>query len=220
MYKLKLFCIRLFLILATFTGIAQPVCHFRHFSTEDGLPQYTIMDILQDKNGFMWFGTWDGLSKFDGYSFRNYKVKSGDNYFMKSSRIERMYDDKYGRIWFLTYDGEMHCFDPGSQKFWGVQLAKNIPQNGFKVSKIEIKPSGNVWLFTENNGCVLVKDTLFNTDFFNIENDNLKGTTVNSVLEDEDKNSWLLTNNGLEYFTSKNSKSTSYFYENESKESL
>ncbi len=210
----------LFLILfSVLHSTAQPVCHFRHFSTEDGLPQYTIMDILQDKNGFMWFGTWDGLSKFDGYSFRNYKVKSGDNYFMKSSRIERMYDDKFGRIWFLTYDGEMHCFNPGSQKFWGVQLAKNIQRNGFKVSKIEIKPSGNVWLFTEKDGCALVKDTLFNTEFFTIENNNLKGTTVNSVLEDQDKNSWLLTNNGLEFITSKNLKSTSYFYETESKES-
>ena len=54
--------------------------HFDHYSTEDGLPQYTVMSIIQDQKGFIWLGTWDGLSKFDGYQFHNYKVSVGDNY--------------------------------------------------------------------------------------------------------------------------------------------
>lgn len=218
MTNLKPYFIPLLILISVFCGYAQPICHFRHYSTDDGLPQYTIMEILQDKNGFMWFGTWDGLSKFDGYRFRNYKVKSGDNYFMKSSRIERMYDDKFGRIWFLTYDGEIHCFDAGSQKFWGIQLAKNIQKNTFHASRIEIKPSGKVWLLSEKEGCVLVKDSLFTTELFNVGNSNLRGTTVNFVLEDQEKNSWLLTNNGLKFIPFNNQKPKSYFYEIESTE--
>ena len=101
--------------------IAEPMCHIRHYSTEDGLPQYNIMDMLQDRKGYLWLATWDGLSKFNGYNFRNYKAKSGNKYFMKSNRIEKLYEDAYGRIWFKSYDGDTHCFNPSDEEFWGIQ---------------------------------------------------------------------------------------------------
>jgi len=217
MKKVILPLIYLLIVTSNQTNSAEPVCHFRHFSTEDGLPQYTIMDILQDKKGFIWFGTWDGLSKYDGYRFHNYKIKAGDAYYMKSNRIEKMYDDRYGRIWFRTYDGEHHCFNPETQKFWGIQLIKNIQKNSFEGSKIEIKPSGKVWLLSNKTGCILVKDSLFNTRFFTTENQTLKGRAVYSVLEDNQLNSWILTNNGLCFIDNNSGKNTFYFYENEGK---
>jgi len=215
----KYYFIILLLSLPIIKIVSEPSCHFRHYSTEDGLPQFTIMDMLQDKNEFMWFGTWDGLSKFDGYRFRNYKVRSGDTFYLNSNRIEKLFEDKYGRIWFQTYDKEVHCFDQGTKKFWGTQLAKNIQNKPFKATRIETKPSGNVWLFSEGDGCILVNDSLFNTDFFNIENKNLKGTTVFTALEDQQKNTWLLTDNGLSCVNRKRSDITYYFSENESKDS-
>ena len=209
----------IFLIILPFQkNTAEPVCHFKHYSTEDGLPQYTIMDMLQDKNGFMWYGTWDGLSKYDGYRFHNYKTKAGDSYYMKSNRIEKLYTDKYGRIWFRTYDDEHHCFHPETQKFWGIQLIADFHNNSFEKSKIEIKASGKVWLLSDNAGCLLVKDSLFNTRYFTPENHSLKGTKVFSVLEDKQQNSWLLTNNGICFLDGKTEKSKFYFYENEGKE--
>jgi ligand-binding sensor domain-containing protein len=100
-------------LICIITCQAQPLsCYFEHYSIEDGLPQYTIMDILQDNKGFMWFATWDGISKFDGHTFKNYKVQSGDTYHMNSNRIESFSEDKYGNIWLRSYDGAAHCFDP------------------------------------------------------------------------------------------------------------
>lgn len=192
-----------------------PVCYFSYYSTENGLPQYTIMDIVQDKEGFMWFATWDGLSKFDGYHFNNYKVKATDNYYLKSNRIEKLFTDKYGRIWFNTYDGEFHCFETRSQKFWGIQLINEIKDNTFQTTQIEIKPSGKVWFLSKKNGCILVKDSLFNTEIFNIEKGNLKGKTVYTVIEDSKKNAWLLTDNGLTFLPFSSSQTVSYFYEND-----
>lgn len=211
-----------FFVLLSFltTGIfSEPVCHFRHYSTEDGLPQYTIMEMLQDKNGFMWFGTWDGLSKFDGYKFRNFKVKPEDVYIMKSNRIERMYDDRYGRIWFKTYDGEIHCFNPDSRKFWGVQFIRDVNTNPFNADRIEIKPSGKVWLLSPKSGCILVKDSLFNTQTFDLASGNLKAETIHSVLEDNQGDTWLMTNNGICCVDHSTYKTKSFFYENQARES-
>ncbi len=196
---------------------ATPTCHFYHYSTEDGLPQYTIMDILQDKNGFMWFGTWDGLSKYDGYKFRNYKVKQGDAYYMRSTRIEKMSDDRYGRIWLRTYDGEYHCFDPERRKFWGLRSIPDLKDSPFHTSDIQIMPSGRVWILSKENGCILVNDSLFNTVVFHKEKGNLKSETVNRIFEDREQNSWLLTNNGICMLTKSTNKQTYYFAENESK---
>jgi len=183
------------IILSLFALNAEPMCHIRHYSTEDGLPQYNIMDMLQDHKGYLWLATWDGLSKFDGYNFKNYKAKSADHYFLRSNRIEKLYEDKYGRIWFRSYDGDTHCFDPSNEEFWGIQSIDNTLNT--KISNIEIKPSGKIWLIIENNGCMLLKDSLFKPEPFNIKNNKLKSEKVNSVLEEKNLNTWLLTNNGI-----------------------
>ena len=189
---------------------AEPMCHFRHYSTDDGLPQYTIMDIIQDKKGYLWFATWDGLSKFDGYNFKNYKSQPTDKYYIASNRIQRLYHDKYGRIWFQSYEGGIHCFNPTTEKFWGPRLSH--PDINYSISDISIKPSGKVWLLTKNNGCILVEDSLFATRTFNIENNSLKSRTVNDVFEDNNQGSWILTDNGIEYVSADN-KTKSYFTE-------
>ena len=52
---------------------AQPDCVITHYSSEDGLSENTVMDILQDKKGNLWLSTWNGINKFDGYTFHTYK---------------------------------------------------------------------------------------------------------------------------------------------------
>lgn len=175
---------------------AEPSCHIRHYSTEDGIPQYNIMDMLQDKKGFLWLATWDGLSKFDGYKFKNYKAKLDNKYFMRSNRIENLHADKYGRIWFKSYDGDTHCFDPATEEFWGIQSLENMAQN--KITSITIQPSGRIWLILDSNGCVLLKDSTFtNIDFLNLKNKKLTSNKINDILEDSKANSWILTDNGI-----------------------
>ncbi len=190
--------------------------HFDHYSTEDGLPQYTVMSIIQDKKGFIWLGTWDGLSKFDGYQFHNYKVLVGDDYYMRSNRIQEMYEDNFGNIWLHTYDGEAHCFDPNTEKYWSVQALKGDRNGAFPVEKIIIKPSGKVWLNSVTDGCVLIADKDKTVQFFNIENGTIRTNKVIDIYEDKQLNSWLLSNNGL-YQLSNDGKTTVFFVENENK---
>ena len=71
---LKRFYSKLLLIIIVLTTIscnlhAQLRCKVLHYSTEDGLSHERVTSILKDKEGFMWFGTWDGLNRFDGHNF-------------------------------------------------------------------------------------------------------------------------------------------------------
>ena len=207
----------LFFILLTLTVLhsnAQPVCYFEHYSTEDGLPQYTIMDIVQDQKGFMWFATWDGFSKFDGYSFKNYKVRSGDDYYMKSNRIEHMYEDKYGNIWLHSYDDQAHCFDPDLERFKGIQSVPGYEDYFFELSEIKITESGEVWLLSESNGCMHVADSVFSIEVYNQEKGNLKGNKVCDIFEDQSGNVWILTDNGLSLKKKDHNDLVPYFSEN------
>lgn len=208
-----------YLLFLTIAGLqlpklhAQTHCHFKHYSTEDGLPQYTIMDIMQDKEGFMWFATWDGLSKFDGYTFKNFKTIAGDSYYMKSNRIERIYEDNFSRIWINTYDGDYHCFNPSTHQFWGLQLVKDPKIKHKKPSGIFIVESGKVWLPIKNSGVIQIQKSLNDYVLFDSESDKIKGDNVYSIIEDSEQNNWILTNNGITV-AYPNNKTKSFFYEN------
>ena len=71
---------------------------FTQYTSEDGLTQKNIQGIIQDHKGLMWFATWDGLCKFDGYTFKNYKAHPGDSIGLSNNRLDNIKEDKYGFI--------------------------------------------------------------------------------------------------------------------------
>ena len=141
-FRFTLFLLLIFLYF--FRLSAQPKCFFEHYGPEDGLPQHTIMSILQDNKGFMWFSTWNGLARFDGYNFYTYKIQQGDKYHMRSNRIDFMCLDKYGYIWTLPYDNEPHRFDPRTDQFMGIRSQEGYKHLTFNATKIIPMTSGKV----------------------------------------------------------------------------
>ena len=133
-------------------AIAQPECYFEHFGVEDGLPQHTVMDILQDKNGFMWFATWNGLCKFDGYKFVTYRLSPDINPEGKSNRFDQISEDQYNNIWVLSYDDQAYLFNPQTELFTGVQSLEYYNNRPFYTTKILHTKSGKTWLISEENG--------------------------------------------------------------------
>ncbi|MDL2241783.1 hybrid sensor histidine kinase/response regulator, partial [Bacteroidales bacterium OttesenSCG-928-L03] len=211
--KSKLLTIILFLA-GVFSLSAQPPCYLEHYSTEDGLPQFTIMDMLQDHKGFMWLATWDGFSKFDGHTFRNYKVQPGDDYYMRSNRIERIVEDRYGNLWLESYDKEAHCFNPRTETFNGIYSTPGLEDNNFRLSRIKVQPSGSVWLLSETNGCIHIVDSLFTVKEFSQEKGLLKGNHIYDVFEDAAGNNWILTDNGLVKTNNDHTEIVPLFFEN------
>lgn len=221
----KIYLVVLIVFLLPFDGIGQQNFSFEHFLVEDGLPHNTISQIIQDKKGYIWLATVNGLSKYDGYTFQNYKTQPPDKVLMKSNRINKITEDLYGRIWIRSdlYQTNTYCFDPKTERFWSTELIPDLPKEGFPLSKIKVNKSGLVWLLSETEGCILVSDSLFTTKIYNKKRKTLHSSAVYSVYEDEQKNSWLLTNNGLtlvrtanlnqpvSYFLNQNGKGKSFY---------
>lgn len=190
---------------------AQPEAYFVHYGAEDGLPQHTITDILQDRNGFMWFSTWDGLSKFDGYTFTTYHLPSSNTVESNSSRIDHLYEDKYNNIWTLSYDNQAYRFDVQTESFLGTSTIEDFKEHSFSASQIIPMKSGRVWLLSEEEGCISINDSLYNTTLFNTLKHNLTDNGVNSIYEDNALNTWILTNGGLTLIPSGGSGSLFFF---------
>lgn len=176
---------------------AQQKYDVEHYGTEDGLPQKAVMDILQDKKGFMWLSNWDGISKFDGSVFHSYNLHKENRRLMRN----KMYLDKYGYIWIKSHENDIYRFDPRHEKFDDLHTVAQSKDGFFRPREVFTAASGKTWLFDHIKGCICFKDSVFKPLFFNVENHLLLNDSVNSIYEDRQRNSWVLTNNGLYLFS-------------------
>ena len=91
---------------------------FGHISVEQGLSQATVFSIVQDNRGFMWFATYDGINKYDGYTFKTYRRIENDSSSLSNNGVSYLYEDKKGFIWVINNANEGLCkFNPKTEKF-------------------------------------------------------------------------------------------------------
>ena len=86
------------------TSLAERI-RFERLTIEQGLSQNTVLCILQDYKGLMWFGTGEGLNKYDGYGFTVYKHNPLDSTSLSANYIETLYEDRSGTLWVGTSAG-------------------------------------------------------------------------------------------------------------------
>ncbi|WP_373827926.1 hybrid sensor histidine kinase/response regulator transcription factor [Bacteroides heparinolyticus] len=208
-------------LMYVWTVCAQPDCFFTHYSSEDGLSQNTVMGILQDSRGNMWFSTWDGLNRFDGYTFKTYKARLGNQIALTNNRIDRMYEDRYGFLWLLTYDNRVYRFDPRTEIFEQVPSG-NAGGSAATITSIKLLPGGAVWLLTEKEGGIRVvtsPDTYrLTTEWYAAETGLFPAVRVHEVYEDLSGHEWMLTDNGLGMLVSGRKTPVSFFTETAEKE--
>ncbi|MFC2053289.1 two-component regulator propeller domain-containing protein, partial [Chloroflexota bacterium] len=84
---------------------------FGHLTTEDGLSNNAIWGIAQDRLGFMWIGTYSGLNRFDGSSFKVYRHDPDDPYSLSADSIRGLIVDQNGVLWVGTWDAGLHEYD-------------------------------------------------------------------------------------------------------------
>ena len=183
---------------------------FQHISIEDGLSQSALYCVFQDSRGFMWFGTEDGLNKYDGYNFKVYKHDSENPHSLRANQIYSIYEDRSGMIWIGTDGGGLNKFDRDKDQFICYQTDPNDPHSLSHdlVSSIVEDKSGALWIGTYGGGLnKLVPNAKEGSPptFIHYQADandphSLSNNKVMSICEDRSGVLWIGTENGLDRF--------------------
>ena len=116
------------IILSLPVSAQKPDIKFQKRSLKDGLSQSTVYSILQDSRGLMWFGTQDGLNKYDGYHFTVYRHDPSDAHSLSHNEIFALYEDNTGTLWIGTSNG-LNRFDRQQERFIHYQNDPNNPNS-------------------------------------------------------------------------------------------
>lgn len=105
-----------FLLTGWLQATAQPLCRVTIYDEDDGVPSGHITQLLQDNQGFMWFATWNGLCRYDGYEFQTFKPQAGDSCQMTTDRIRDIGLLPNGQI-LCRVDNDYYFFNPKTCRF-------------------------------------------------------------------------------------------------------
>lgn len=176
------------------------VLTFRNISTAQGLSHTNVIAVLEDSKGFVWFGTRDGLNKYDGYKFTVYKNDPQNERSISSNHIRDLYEDKDGFLWIATFDGGLNRYDPNTNTF--IRFVHN-PKDKSSISsnnveKLYVDSKENFWIGT-GQGLNLFNKTNKTFTYYKhnaLDSNSLVDNKVLRILEDETGMLWVGTENG------------------------
>jgi ligand-binding sensor domain-containing protein/signal transduction histidine kinase len=175
---------------------------FTHLSTEQGLSQSRVDHMLQDRRGFIWIGTYNGLNRYDGYRFRTYKPDPNNPNSLGGTFVSALFEDRSGILWIGTDQG-LNRFDPVTERFTQFRADPDNPEglSGFP-EHITQDRDGMLWLATHNGLDRLDPASGRFTRHRNDPNDphSLSSSDVRFVLEDRQGTLWVATGGGLDAF--------------------
>ncbi|MBC8052664.1 MAG: response regulator [Sphingobacteriaceae bacterium] len=164
---------------------------FRNISIANGLSQNLVQCILRDKKGFMWFGTRDGLNRYDGYKIITYRYNPDDSGSIGNNNINDIIEDKNGNLLIGTNKG-INILSPGSSRF----LRYDIPGKSLRVSDLLVDSKGRVWVGTVNAGLLLFNPSTGKyKSFFQKE---AMANDVHKIFEFSDGIIWVANKAGLD----------------------
>ncbi len=154
---------------------------FHHYSTDDGLPQSTVYDIVQDSLGFIWFGTEAGLGRFDGVNVKTYNLNDG----LIGNNIGALYLDKLGGLWIGTNDGLSILFE---DEVINYTTSDGLPDDF--IYGITEDDDGIIWVATRYGGACKFKGR--EIQIFNEEN-GFPSNLLSGIFKDRKGNIWFTT---------------------------
>ncbi|HVS92541.1 MAG TPA: two-component regulator propeller domain-containing protein [Mucilaginibacter sp.] len=192
--------------------------HFTHVGTANGLSDLNVNAVLQDKQGFVWFGTGDGLNRYDGYKFRTYRNDPKDRTTIAGSYIQDMALDNQGHIWITCEGAGLDEFDKKTDRF---RHFKHNDKNRNSISsdlvtRLVVGDDGVVWVGTLHDGLNSYDPRSGSfTRYFHNPGDpaSISGNEINSICKDSQGNIWVGTvNHGLSKFDRKTHQFINYVH--------
>lgn len=214
--KLNVFIIAIIFILFFNKYFVQAIennLKFRKITIKDGLSQSSVECIFQDSKGYMWFGTADGLNRFDGHEFKVYRYNLNDDNSLTSNYINSIIEDKQGFLWIGTTKG-LNKIDTYTDK---ITRYVNDPDNinslsSYNVWDVMEDSKGYIWVATDKGlNKYDARTNTFTRYFFYKNNSNsLSYDFITSLYEDSDGLIWVGTKDGLNSLDTKKNLFTRY----------
>ncbi|NBB30530.1 hybrid sensor histidine kinase/response regulator transcription factor [Cellulophaga sp. BC115SP] len=207
----------LFLILFHFCGFTQQKEYkFINFSSKNGLSSNSINAIIKDKNGFMWFGTEDGLNKFDGQNFKVYRHKETDKTSIGRGPVNDLIQDKNGQIWLAT-NFTLSVYNLNLDSF----INYDFTNYGW-ITSLYADHNGKIWVGTYS-GLFLFDPKTQKTIAFRAnpkDATQLNSNIINCIYEDAQNYIWVGTADGLHQYNPQNKQFNRYLHSNENPQSI
>jgi ligand-binding sensor domain-containing protein len=184
---------------------------------EKGLSQNMVLSIFQDDKGFMWFGTWDGLNRFDAYNFDIFSKEQG----LSSETIRAIFQDG-NKLWIGTENG-LNAMDMHSgeiQKYFSNPLDSTSLTNNW-INHIFRDHLDRLWICTAAGLSEFIRDKNEFRQIFSRNYDNpMRSNHFNMMTIDKEKDFWIATNYGLVHFVLETGVVTRYYSKPDDKASL
>jgi|GEM_PF-1251426 len=176
---------------------------FEYLTPDNGLSQANVECIFQDRQGFMWFGTFNGLNRYDGYDIRIYNYNADDTTSVSHEHISSICQAPDDMIWMGTYGNGISVYNPETEKFRRITEVKinNEVVQLRQINAVAIDNDGNAWAIDENNGIFVFSPDLKLLNYFHNYADNpwsLPTANYFGLVIDKKGNIWIgLGNNKL-----------------------
>jgi hypothetical protein len=148
----KIYCNCIALLFLNVFIFSQDI-QFKHITIENGLSQSTVNCIFQDSHGFMWFGTENGLNRYDGYAFTIFRHEPADTNSLSHSWIWDIFEDRQKNLWIATWQG-LNKNNPAQNSFVRYLPDENNPHaiSGTRPTSICEDTNGYLWIGTWGGG--------------------------------------------------------------------
>ncbi len=176
--------------------LGNPIIAYNHaITTEDGLSQNHVSQIIKDRDGFIWLGTGEGLDRFDGYSFIHYQHSADDTLSLSNNAIQKMLLDSKGRLWVGTYNG-LNLYDSEKETFRKFLINRSDTNSVTTILYLLEDRRHQLWVGTYGKIYKIDIET-FQLEKYDYQNDNSGTGPINALLEDRNGKIWAATNNGI-----------------------
>ncbi len=173
---------------------------FRRYGSETGISQNDINTILQDRRGFIWLGTQDGLNRFDGIQFKIFRPLAGDSFSLSSQYIQSAVEGREGRLWLGTDGGGLNVYDPATERFSCYRHDPRSPASlaADRINTLFVDRQGRLWVGTSNGLDLFLPASGTFIHYKNNPRDtsSLGSDVVTCLHEDSSGTLWVGTDNG------------------------
>lgn len=185
----------------TLSMTARPYCDVRKFSIVDGLAANTISDMKQAPDGLMWFGTWNGLSYYDGYSFYTFRDVPGGEDVLSTNRIIAIYPTARNNVWCVTSDRKIYLYSTHYCRFRNTEKSIN-EQFGINLKVDQLYPikNGSTWITTKDGNyiirAILSQQEEVSRELIKVGEHGLRSGKVWYIWGDKKGREWIFTEKG------------------------